>query len=339
MIPIELSQYCAGLVREAPSLEPATQAVSAIAGAAVALAHIVAKGALARTASVAAINADGDTQKPLDVAAHDMMVDALRSMPVAYVLSEESAEVEVLNRGGPLAVAMDPIDGSSNIEVNGGIGTIFSIRPAGGAADDAFAPFAVAGTTQIAAGFTLYGPQTVLILSFGRGVDVFTLDRDRGVFILTQSGIRIPAGVAEYAINGSNQRHWEKPVQVFVDECLAGKTGPRGRDFNTRWNASVVAEAFRILQRGGIFLYPSDRRAGYEQGRLRLLYEAAPLAFLIEQAGGRASTGRMRILDIEAAAPHQRAPLIFGCAANVARVEDLHAAAAPEPHTRDALKA
>jgi fructose-1,6-bisphosphatase I len=221
-------------------------------------------------------------------------------------------------------VAVVPLDGSRNINTNITIGTIFSIRHAGQAGASALGAFGAAGTRQLAAGIFVYGPQTNLALTVGNGVDIFTLDPRDGKFKLTQSEVHILQGVHEYAINASNYRHWESPVRIFIDDCLNGAVGLRGADFNMRWIASLVAETFRVLSRGGIFLYPADNRAGYENGRQHLLYEAAPIAFIVEQAGGRASTGRGRILDIVPTSLHERVPLIFGSDDAVQRVEKLH---------------
>ncbi len=323
---LTLDVYCDEIGRADPPRADCARTIRAIAGAAVQLSELIALGPLHgdQGASVGT-NSDGDVQKALDVAAHDIVSAALRRAPVAYVASEESDEIATLDAGAPLAVAIDPLDGSSNIDTNGAIGTIFSILPAQ-EGNGPLGPFGAPGHRQIAAGFVVYGPQTTLVLSVGNGEEIFTLDRRSGEFVRTRSGAVIVEGVAEYAINASNYRHWEAPVRVFVDDCLSGQEGPRGTNFNMRWNASLVAETFRILQRGGVFLYPADQRKGYEQGRLRLLYEAAPIAFIVEQAGGRATTGRGRILDAAATGLHQRVPLIFGCTGSVARLETLYAA-------------
>jgi len=245
----------------------------------------------------------------------------LREAPVAAIASEEADEWLLLDAEKPLAVAFDPLDGSSNIDSNMSIGTIFSIRPATGAAN----PFAGPGSGQIAAGFVVYGPQTTLALTLGSGVDIFTLDRRDQTWRLTAERVRIPAGATEYAINASNYRHWEEPVRTYIDDCLNGSEGPRAKDFNMRWIGSLVAEAYRILNRGGVFLYPGDMRKGYAEGRLRLLYEAHPIGFIVEQAGGLASTGRARILDLAATSVHQRTPFIFGAAVKVQHIDRLHA--------------
>jgi len=194
---------------------------------------------------------------------------------------------------------------------------------------EALGSFSEPGTAQLAAGFAVFGPQTALVLTLGNGVQVFTLDRRDGTFWLVRERLLIPGETREYAINASNYRHWEQPVRTYIDDCINGSSGIRGKDFNMRWMGSLVAEAYRVLARGGIFLYPSDSRPGYENGRLRLIYEAHPMAFLVEQAGGKASTGRERILDIAPTSLHQRVPLIFGSAGKVDRLVGLHTS--PDP--------
>jgi fructose-1,6-bisphosphatase I len=260
-------------------------------------------------------NSDGDEQKELDVWANDRMVDALRGANVASVASEELKTPVHLKSGGTLAVAMDPLDGSSNIDTNVSVGTIFSILPA---ADDQ--TFHQPGTAQLASGYVIYGPQCALVLTLGEGTAVFTLDPETRVFRLTTERVTIQPESNEYAINASNYRHWSEGVRAYIDDCIAGADGPRGANVNMRWIASLVAECHRILARGGVFLYPRDARKGYGKGRLRLLYEANPIAFLIEQAGGSAIDGQRRILDIVPTALHQRTPLIFGSADEIERI-------------------
>lgn len=267
-------------------------------------------------------NADGDVQKDLDVRADEIIRRALRSASIAAFASEEASKVEFFDSTSRLCVAVDPLDGSSNIEVNMTVGTIFSITPAPAESSVAFKG---KGTEQIAAGFAVYGPQTTLVLSLGDGVDIFTLDPLAASFELTRSRVRIPAGAPEFAINASNRRHWDSPVRAFIDECLAGAEGPSDRDFNMRWIGSLVAEVYRILTRGGVFLYPADTRHGYGDGRLRLVYEAHPMAFIVEQAGGAASDGRTRILDLAPESLHQRVPLILGSTEQVRRAEQFYA--------------
>ena len=300
--------------------------VIALAGACRRIADIVSAGALEGT--LGAIHGDhgpGDEQKELDLIANGLLLSALREAPVAALASEELDGAIPLYAGGPLLVAIDPLDGSSNIDTNASIGTIFSLlpAPAHGKPADADA-FLQPGTRQLAAGYVIYGPQTSLVLTAGEGTHVFTLDRRDGRFRLTAGHVRVPAKTREFAINASNHRHWDEPIRIYVDDCLKGSEGPRGEDFNMRWIASMVAEAHRVLARGGIYMYPGDLRDGYHQGRLRLIYEASPVAWLIEQAHGLASSGTARILDIIPQRIHQRVPLIFGSRDEVDRLDRYH---------------
>jgi len=301
--------------------------VRQIAEGALALAQMIADGALAGALGAVVDGAThGDQQRELDTRAHALFIAALRNAPVAVVGSEESQETLVLGLDAPLAVAIDPLDGSSNIDTNISIGTIFSILPMTGAVNgNPGAALLQPGSRQLAAGFVIYGPQTCLVLTLGRGTNILTLDRQRSRFVLTHPEVRIPEGRREYAVNASNYRYWDEAVRTYVDDCIAGVEGPRGENFNMRWIASLVAEAFRILGRGGIFLYPADRRPGYEHGRLRLVYEAQPIALVVEQAGGAASDGFTRILDLVPRHLHQRTPLIFGSRDKVERVERYNA--------------
>ena len=266
-------------------------------------------------------NTDGDTQKALDVIADKAFARALRGTGVRHYASEERETVEVLDPAGDFALAIDPLDGSSNIDVNVSIGTIFSIYPAREIPDDSFLR---SSEEQIAAGYLIYGPQTTLMVTFGNGVLQYVRDPLDGRFKLTVQNLTIPEGAREFAINASNYRHWSKPIRAYIDDCLAGVEGPRDKNFNMRWVASLVAETHRILTRGGIFLYPSDDRPGYEQGRLRMVYECAPIAMLVEQAGGQASSGCDRLLGQSAETLHARTPLIFGSADKVSRVCAYH---------------
>ncbi|MDR3468490.1 MAG: class 1 fructose-bisphosphatase [Xanthobacteraceae bacterium] len=296
--------------------------VAAFAEAAIAIADLTGRGALAGiTGQVQGRNPDGDMQKDLDVRADQIIRASMKGLPVAALASEEAIDVDILDPSAPISVAVDPLDGSSNINTNMTVGTILSIVPTPA---DIRATFMQPGTAQLAACFVVYGPQTALILTLGDGVDVFTLDRDTGSFRLTAATVKIPADTAEFAINMSNRRHWEIPVQAYIDDCMAGVDGERGRDFNMRWIGSMVAEAFRILTRGGIFLYPADAREGYGEGRLRLVYEAQPMAFIMEQADGAASTGRTRLMEIAPKALHQRVPLVMGSRDKVRRLERMY---------------
>jgi fructose-1,6-bisphosphatase I len=297
-------------------------AINAFAFASIEISELVGRGALAGITgqSLGEQNADGDAQKDLDIRADDIIRRALKSVPYAALASEEASTLEAADASAPILIAYDPLDGSSNIETNMTVGTIFSILPN----VSGQTPFTGRGSEQLAAGFVVYGPQTSLILTAGDGVDVFTLDREHRIYRLIRKQVQIPAECAEYAINASNHRHWEPPVRAFIDACVAGADGPSGKNFNMRWIASLVAEAYRILIRGGVFLYPSDARKGYAEGRLRLLYEAHPMAFIFEQAGGAASTGRERVLDLAPSSIHQRVPLIMGSIREVERIDRLH---------------
>lgn len=286
------------------------------------LSRTIARGPLA-----GALGADvgdtthGDTQKALDVQADDAFAAELTGSGIRWYASEEQESVVEVDPDGDLALAIDPLDGSSNIDVNVSIGTIFSIFEAD---DEPDASFLRPGTEQLCAGYLIYGPQTALMVTFGDGVQHYVLDPVERTFMLVNANLKIPAQASEFAINASNYRHWSKPIRAYIDDCLAGDTGPRAKNFNMRWVASLVAETHRILNRGGIFLYPSDARPGYENGRLRMVYECAPIAFLVEQAGGKATTGSDRLLSQTAAALHARTPFIFGSSDKVDRVAAYH---------------
>jgi fructose-1,6-bisphosphatase I len=303
-----------------PERQPVAATLLALAGATAEIARMIAAGSAEALGATVGGNAGGDAQKALDVAANDTVLAALAAAPVAALASEELDDVLPLDRNGRVAVAIDPLDGSSNIDTNAATGTIFSILPVRSDADPDFSAFFAPGRMQLAAGFAIYGPQTMLVFSLGSGTHLAQCDPATGAYHLVRTGLRIPAGCREFAINASNRRFWGPGVRAFVDDCLAGKEGPRGADYNMRWNASVVAEAYRILRRGGVFLYPRDARKGYGEGRLRLIYEANPIAFLMEQAGGAATNGINPILDLIPTAPHQRTPLVFGDSDEVERV-------------------
>ncbi|MFB9948177.1 class 1 fructose-bisphosphatase [Rhizobium puerariae] len=301
--------------------------IQRLATAALDIRKLVVQGALNATfhGLLDSANADGDMQKELDVICDDLFLSCLQGAPVAYYASEELKNPILLDPAARLAVAIDPLDGSSNIDTNVSIGTIFSILPAlKGAEADATATFLQPGNRQIAAGFFIYGPQTALVLSLGKGTEIFIFSNRLGCFVQGYKSVAIPDRAHEFAINASNYRHWEEAIRLYVDDCLAGAEGPRERDFNMRWIASLVTEAYRILVRGGIFLYPSDGRKGYSHGRLRLVYEANPIAFLIENASGAATDTVTRILDLEPESLHQRVPLVFGSRREVARVARYH---------------
>lgn len=289
--------------------------VLSLAAACANLSRLIARGNIdTNLAAGLGGNVQGEQQKQLDVIANDMMIEAARAAPVAVVLSEEIEAPVLLDAGRPIALAIDPLDGSSNIETNAAIGTIFALLPA--TEGDSFLQ---PGSRQLAAGYVMYGPQTQLALTIGKGTAVFTLDAASGAFILTaEPGINPEA--AEFAINASNYRHWDEGARRYVDECLEGADGPRGKNFNMRWLAALVGEAHRILMRGGVFIYLRDKRKGYGEGRLRLIYEASPIAWLIEQAGGSATDGTSRILDLTPASHHQRIGLVFGASEEVALI-------------------
>ncbi len=303
-----------------------TDTILALAEASIKVGKLIARGSLAGSlAEIVGNNADGDAQKKLDVVADRIFIEALGNAPVAVVGSEENEKALPLDSGAPLAVAIDPLDGSSNIETNVSVGTIFSILPVesnnGKAIEEAILQ---SGRKQVAAGYIIYGPQTILVLTVRSGVEIFTLDPDSSKYVSTASNINIPADKKEYAINASNYCHWNEPVRAYIDDCVSEHTRSSEDKFNMRWIASLVAESYRILIRGGIFLYPEDNRPGYHNGRLRLVYEANPIALLIEQAGGKAIDGKCNILDIKPDNLHQRIPFIFGSARAVDRVSDYY---------------
>ena len=279
------------------------------------------------------VNVQGETQKKLDVISNQYFTRMNEwGGHLAGMGSEEMDDpyqIPAQYPRGKYLLVFDPLDGSSNIDVNVSVGSIFSILRAPQAVIDSGrdvteADFLQPGSQQVAAGYALYGPTTMLVLTVGNGVSGFTLDPNLGEFMLTHSNLQIPQDTQEFAINASNSRFWEPPVKRYVDECLAGKTGSRCKDFNMRWIASMVAEAHRILMRGGVFLYPRDTKDQSKPGRLRLLYEANPIGFIMEQAGGRASTGRTPMLGVQPNALHQRIGLVFGSKNEVERIERYH---------------
>ncbi|WP_455556238.1 class 1 fructose-bisphosphatase [Comamonas sp.] len=274
-------------------------------------------------------NVQGEVQKKLDIIANETLIEANEwGGHLAAMASEEMEGIYVVpNRypQGEYLLMFDPLDGSSNIDINMSIGTIFSVlkKPDNhpGVHDN---DFMQPGTKQVAAGYCIYGPQTTLVLTVGDGVAMFTLDREQGSFILIEENVKIPEDTKEFAINMSNMRHWDEPVKRYIDECLAGEDGPRGKNFNMRWVAAMVADVHRILCRGGIFMYPWDKREPHKPGKLRLMYEANPMSWLIEQAGGLATNGRERILDIQPTELHQRISVVLGSKNEVERVTRYH---------------
>ena len=306
----------------------------AVAAACATISGHVGRGALAEIdggilGSAESENVQGEVQKKLDILANDIMVGAgLASGALTAMASEEMDDlipVPAALKRGRFLLLFDPLDGSSNIEVNVSIGTIFSVLRAPQESEASEDMFMQAGELQVAAGYAVYGPQTMLVLTTGRGVDGFTLDRASGEWILTHENLTIPEDTREFAINMSNQRHWQAPVKRYIDELLAGKTGSRGTDFNMRWVASMVADVHRVLMRGGIFMYPRDAREPDKPGKLRLMYEANPMSLLVEQAGGAATDGRRRILDIQPAKLHERIAVFLGSKNEVERVTGYHA--------------
>ncbi|WP_372826942.1 class 1 fructose-bisphosphatase [Polaromonas sp.] len=301
-----------------------------VARACKSISHAVNKGALGSVmGSAGSENVQGEIQKKLDIIANEVLIEANEwGGHLAGMASEEMEDIYVVpNRypQGEYLLLFDPLDGSSNIDINVSIGTIFSVlkMPEGdrgvGEAD-----FLQAGSKQVAAGYCIYGPQTTLVLTVGDGVAMFTLDREQGSFVLIEEHVKIPEDTQEFAINMSNMRHWDEPVKRYVDELLAGKDGPRGKDFNMRWIAAMVADVHRILCRGGIFMYPWDKREPEKAGKLRLMYEANPMSWLIEQAGGAATNGKQRILDIQPGKLHERVSVILGSKNEVERVTGYH---------------
>lgn len=327
-----LTEYLIAQRRQHPGATGELNAlILQVAQACKAISRAVAHGALADVlGDHGQTNVQGETQKKLDVLADEIFLRATHwGGDLAGMVSEENASPIPLPAGharGKYLLVFDPLDGSSNIDVNVAVGSIFSILRAPTPGEDAAAAdFLQAGRHQVAAGYAIYGPSTMLVLSVGQGVAGFTFDPILGDFFLTHPDIRIPETTREFAINASNARFWEAPVRRYVDECLAGRSGPREADFNMRWIASLVAETHRILMRGGIFLYPRDRKEPIRAGRLRLLYECNPIGFLVEQAGGRASTGTGPVLEVAPEALHQRIGFVFGSRTEVERIERYHA--------------
>lgn len=296
------------------------------------IAHDVRKGALVGVlGSAGSENVQGETQKKLDIITNEVFIKSTEwGGHLAAMASEEMDDVYPIPAGypkGKYLVVFDPLDGSSNIDVNISVGTIFSIlRAPAGVENPQAVDFLQPGTTQVCAGYALYGPSTMLVITTGHGVNGFTLDNDIGEFMLTHPNMTIPADTSEFAINASNERYWEAPVQRYVEECVAGTTGPRERNFNMRWVASMVAEVHRILTRGGVFLYPKDTKDASKAGKLRLLYEANPMSMIVEQAGGVSHTGYDRILEIKPESLHQRVPVILGSKNEVDRIVSYHKA-------------
>ncbi len=332
---ISLTQYLVEQQREHGRITPPLRLLlETVARACKRIAISVNKGALGDVLGTAHTeNVQGEVQKKLDVIANEVLIEAnVWGGHLAAMASEEMDTISVVPDRypqGEYLLLFDPLDGSSNIDVNVSIGTIFSVlrkvtNNRGVSEDDFLQP----GKQQAAAGYCVYGPQTTLVLTVGDGVAMFTLDREMGSWVLTEDQVQVPADTKEFAINMSNMRHWAPPVKRYIDECLAGKEGARGKDFNMRWVASMVADVHRILTRGGVFMYPWDKREPEKPGKLRLLYEANPMSFLIEQAGGAATNGTQRILDITPGKLHERVSVVLGSKNEVERVTAYHREAA-----------
>jgi len=328
---VSLSRYLVEQQRAKGRIPPELRLLlEVVARACKSISHAVNKGALGGVlGSASTENVQGEVQKKLDIIANEVLIEANEwGGHLAAMASEEMDSIyAVPNRypQGEYLLLFDPLDGSSNIDVNVSIGTIFSVlkKPEGHVAVQE-ADFLQAGSSQVAAGYCVYGPQTTLVMTVGDGVAMFTLDREQGSFVLTQEHVQIPADTKEFAINMSNMRHWDEPVKHYIDECLAGKSGPRGKDFNMRWVASMVADVHRILTRGGVFMYPWDKREPDKPGKLRLMYEANPMSWLVEQAGGASTNGEQRILDIQPTQLHQRVSVFLGSKNEVDHVTELH---------------
>ncbi len=307
--------------------------IHSIAQASVHITFLLRRGALAEAeihGEVGNQNVQGEEQKKLDVIANDMLIETLtKESHCAGIASEELDDAIATHPNGEHLVLFDPLDGSSNIEINMSVGTIFSILPYHRQGEMATnEDFLQIGHEQLASGYIMYGTSTILMLTIGRGqgVGMFVLNPTTGDYLLHHDDIRITRGTQEYAINGSNYRHWFAPMQKYVDELIAGETGVRGKNYNTRWVAAMVSEVNRILTRGGVFLYPADKRNVSKGGKLRLMYEANPMALLIEEAGGKATDTVNDVLDIEPTHIHQRIPVVLGCPEEVERVRELHLA-------------
>jgi fructose-1,6-bisphosphatase I len=328
---ISLTQYLVEQQREDGRIPAQLRLlIEVVARACKRIAISVNKGALGEVLGTAGSeNVQGEVQKKLDIISNEVLIEANEwGGHLAAMASEEMDSIHVVpNRypQGEYLLLFDPLDGSSNIDVNVSIGTIFSVlrkvnNQRGVSEEDFLQP----GKQQAAAGYCVYGPQTTLVLTVGAGVAMFTLDREQGSWVLTEEHVQIPEDTKEFAINMSNMRHWDAPVKRYIDENLAGKEGPRGKDFNMRWVASMVADVHRILSRGGVFLYPWDKREPDKPGKLRLMYEANPMAFLVEQAGGMATNGRQRIMDLAPGKLHERVSVVLGSKNEVQRVTDYH---------------
>ena len=324
-----LTQYLIEQQRGPAQLPPQLRLlIEVVARACKSIAISVNKGALGDVLGTAGSeNVQGEVQKKLDIIANEVLIEANEwGGHLAGMASEEMDDMHAVPLHypqGEYLLLFDPLDGSSNIDVNVSIGTIFSVlkHKGGEVSNDSFLQ---SGAEQVCAGYCVYGPQTTLVLTVGQGVAMFTLDREQGSFVQTADQVKIPEDTKEFAINMSNMRHWDAPVKRYIDECLAGKEGPRGKDFNMRWIASMVADVHRIMTRGGIFMYPWDKREPNKPGKLRLMYEANPMSFLIEQAGGASTNGRQRIMELQPGGLHERVSVILGSKNEVELVTRYH---------------
>ena len=321
---IEFSSKLAQNIADQNARDAVLDTLNALCDSAREIAKICARGPLEdKFGDVAGTeNSDGDSQKALDVRSDEIITEALKTVPVAYYASEERDDIITLKDGLPLAVASDPLDGSSNIDTNVSIGTIFAIFPA--KENDPVGSFMRKGSDQLAGGFFVYGPQTTLVVTTGDGTELYVLDWMSGKFKLAIAAMSIEKSAHEFAINASNFNHWHPPVRAYIEDAMKGAEGPMGKKQGMRWIGSLVADANRILMRGGLFMYPADDRKGYGAGRLRILYEAHPVAFVIEQAGGKATDGTQRILDITQETLHERVPFVFGSVDMVDQVAEYH---------------
>ena len=304
---------------------PASLLVS-VANACKLIAKQVEQGALAGIiGSAGSGNVQGETQQKLDIISNDILLEACsKDQTLAGMASEEMETIFPANSNGRFLLLFDPLDGSSNIDVNVSIGTIFSILEKKSSGEVSEKDFLQAGVAQVASGYVVYGPQTTLVYTIGQGVHMFTLDHETQEFLLIKENIQISPDTKEFAINMSNMRHWDAPVRRYVDECLAGVEGGRQKDFNMRWIASMVADVHRILCRGGVFMYPWDKRDPSKPGKLRLMYEANPMSFLIEQAGGASINGKDRIMALPAEKLHQRVSVMLGSKNEVDLLQKYH---------------
>ena len=330
---VTLSRYLIEQTRSHDTPADLRFLIEVVARACKAISHAVSKGALGGVlGSLHSENVQGEVQKKLDVLSNDILLEANEwGGHLAGMASEEMESAHQIPGHypkGAYLLVFDPLDGSSNIDVNVSVGTIFSVLRCpernGASGDIDEQAFLQPGTEQVAAGYAIYGPQTMLMLTLGNGVKGFTLDRELGSFVLTHDDIQVPPSTAEFAINMSNQRHWEAPVKRYVEELLAGKEGPLGKNYNMRWIAAMVADVHRILTRGGVFMYPRDNREADKPGKLRLMYEANPMSFIIEQAGGIATNGYQRIMEIQPTSLHQRVAVFLGSKDEVERVTSYH---------------